>query len=122
MAGNTLDPWAQQISDQIDRKRGCEHFLKTWQKKVNEEALSYEMASAENLRMGKLLAERETKYWSNETAATLTVNELNVRDHGGAMDEEANNVERAITCKPLRLIRSQQRSETLHMIRSEEES
>ena len=123
-----LGPW-QQTPDQIDRKRGHEHFLKTRQQQCTDEKISDAIASAEllisdaeDLRMGKLLAEREAKYWSMETAMTLSVNELNVRERSGEIAADAIELERTLSRKKLREIHSQQRAETLHMIRSEKES
>ena len=43
-----LGPW-QQTPDQIDRKRGHEHFLKTRKREPKDEKISDAMASAELL-------------------------------------------------------------------------
>ena len=139
MAGNKLKKMqiqrqiqlgpGQKTPDQIDRKRGHEHFLKTRKREPKDEKISDAMASAEllvseaeDLKMGQLLAERESKYWSMETAMTLSFNELNVRERSGEIAADAIEVECAKSRKQLRVIHSQQRAETLHMIRSDKES
>ena len=127
MAGSASDPEAQKIADQLNRKRGRDHFSKTWQSKVklgsseDTEVLSKEMIAERNLQMGRLLQAREAKYWSAENAATLTAQELQVRNNGGAMDAEASDGFTSLTNKPKKVVASQQRSETLQMIRSDQE-
>ena len=70
MAGSASDPEAQKIADQLNRKRGSDHFSKTWQSKIklgsseDTEVLSKEMIAERNLQMGRLLQAREAKYWS----------------------------------------------------------
>ena len=115
--------------DQIDRKRGHEHFLKTRKREAKDEKISDAMASAEllvseaeDLKMGQLLAERESKYYSLEIAVTLSLQELNVREHAAEIEADALALERILSRKKLKEIHSQQRAETQHMIRSETES
>ena len=106
----------QKSPDQINRKRGHEHFLKT-RKKADRP-----VSEAEDLKMGQFLEERESKYYSLEISATLSFEELNVREHAAEIEADALVLEGTLSRKLLKEMHSQQRAETLHMIRSETES
>ena len=106
----------QNSPDQINRKRGHEHFLKT-RKKADRP-----VSEAEDLQMGQLLAEREAKYYSLEALVTLSWEELNVRQHAAEIEADALVLEGTLSYKLRKNMHSQQRAETLHMIHSEAES
>ena len=106
----------QNSPDQINRKHGHMHFLKT--RKLADRPVS----EAEDLHMGQLLAEREAKYYSLDTLVTLSWEELNVRQHAAEIEADALMLEGTLPYRLRKSLHSQQRAETFHMIHSEAES
>ena len=106
----------QNSPDQINRKRGHMHFLKT--RKLADRPVS----EAEDLQMGQLLAEREAKYYSLDSLVTLSWEELNVRQHAAEIEADALVLEGSLSAKLRKNLHSRQRAETFHMIHSEAES
>ena len=106
----------QNSPDQINLKRGHDHFLKT-RKKADRPVMR-----KEELEMGQFLEERESKYYSMETSATLSDKEFTVREFAAEFEANALKHEGTLSREKFKVERSHQRSETLHMIRSDTES
>ena len=76
----------------------------------------------EELEMGQFLEEREEKYYSLETSTTLSLVEFNVREKAAEFETDALMHEGTLSRAKLKVERSHQRGETLHMIRSDTEA